>query len=71
MKVEKDTWIDVKEETYRVYTFPNGSYKVEKVIAFYLSTSGGHRLKTAGGSTYFIPAGWLGLEVNAPEMTVQ
>lgn len=71
MKVEKDTWYDVKDETFRQYTFPDGFLIVENVIAFYVSTSGGHRLKTKDGATHFVQAHWLGLEVRAKEMTVQ
>lgn len=76
VKIERDKWYKVDMENHRTYTFPTGKITIEKVVGFCVSSTGGHRLKTfnlalSSQSVHFIPAGWLGLEVNADQMTVE
>lgn len=56
----------------RTYFFPNEDcLVVENVIAFCVSSSGNHRLKIQSDKEVVVKAGWLGLEIVAPKMTVE
>ena len=47
-------------EKVRVYRFPNDEYvRLENVTELVVRPSGTHRLKTAGGKSHIIPAGWI------------
>ncbi len=54
-------------ENRRVYQFPMNQHMiVEGVCAIAVTDIGTHRLCTTKGERYIIPAGWIGLRINAP-----
>lgn len=56
---------EIKGESFRKYHFPDGVFTVENVIGLCIRSSGTHRLNTADGRKFVVPAGWLAIEVGA------
>ena len=53
---------DISSEDVREYTFPGGD--VVRIVAplnLHVSESGGHRVFDAGGTSHYIPKGWIHL----------
>ena len=57
-------------ERSRTYVFPNGEVKVENVVRLCVRPSGTHRLETQDGTKWIVPAGWLGIKVDADKWSV-
>jgi hypothetical protein len=52
-------------EKSRTYHFANGDFTVANLARICVRPSGTHRLETADGKKYIVPAGWLAIEVVA------
>jgi len=68
MNKELDTplvFIEIKGESFRRYHFQSGVFTVEHVVGLCIRASGTHRLNTADGRKFVIPAGWLAIEIGA------
>ena len=52
-------------EKSRTYVFAAGEVTVLNVVRVCSRPSGSHRLETAVGEKYIIPAGWLAIKVDA------
>jgi len=58
-------------ERSRTYIFPAEEgpalyeMKIEGVVRVCARPSGAHRLETADGSKYIVPAGWLAIKIDA------
>ncbi len=58
-------------EKCRTYHFPDGKkLVVGPVVAICIRLSGTHRLKGADGKLWIVPAGWLGVEIEADGWTL-
>lgn len=61
-------WIDVSNELWRKYKYPNGTIeRYESPVALVIGSKhrhwggGGHRLVTADGLSHYVPPGWTRL----------
>jgi hypothetical protein len=53
---------DISSEAFRVYEFSNGKeVRIDEPLRLNVSPSGGHRLFDAGGTSHYIPKGWVHL----------
>jgi len=52
-------------EKSRTYVFPTGEVTVNNVAKVCVRPSGSHRLETATGEKYIVPAGWLAIKIDA------
>lgn len=52
---------DISSEGSRVYTFPNGSVTILRPLYLNVSPSGGHRVFSIDGLSWYIPPGWISL----------
>lgn len=51
---------DISSEQYREYVFPGGDcIRITKPLKLHVSESGGHRIFSGDGTSYYIPAGWI------------
>lgn len=56
-------WKDISSEKTRTYTFPGGdTIKIEGPLRLRVSESGGHRIETEGGRSFYVAPGWLYFE---------
>ena len=57
-------WIDISSEEYRAYFFPNADKAVVIDYPNYLhiSDSGGHRIISKDGISFYIPPTWIAIE---------
>ena len=64
-------FIELTGEAARIYVFRVGKdtaeFRVEGVTRICVRPSGTHRLETASGRKFIIPAGWIALEIVAAE----
>lgn len=53
---------DISSEQVRTYNFgQKGFIKIEQPLKLNVSSSGGHRVYDASGTSHYIPSGWLEL----------
>jgi hypothetical protein len=58
---------DISSEAYRKYAFAGAVLEISNPIALSVSESGGHRVLSGDGESYYIPKGWLYLEWRAKD----
>lgn len=53
---------EIATEAYREYVFPCGAVvRIDAPTHLSVSKSGGHRLLDAGGTSHYVPSGWVHL----------
>ncbi len=53
---------DISSESSRTYNFgQKGFVKITKPLKLAVSSSGGHRIFSADGTSHYIPSGWVHL----------
>lgn len=53
---------DISSESFRVYEFSNGKeVRIDEPLRLNVSSSGGHRLFDASGTSHYVPKGWIHL----------
>lgn len=58
-------------ERKRTYHYDGGkSFEVTNVVALCVRPSGTHRLETADGKKWIVPAGWLAIELDVDAWTL-
>jgi hypothetical protein len=57
-------FVDISTETFREYTFPNITVRIDEPLKLNVSKSGGHRIFDAKGNSHYIPTGWIHLKWN-------
>jgi hypothetical protein len=61
-------FVDISSETTRTYWFPgNESITIPAPQFLNVSRSGGHRLLTANGVSFYVPKGWIALSWEAKD----
>lgn len=55
------TEIDISTEQWRLYTYADGTYRIDAPVALHITDSGSHRVIDADGVTHRPTPGWLGL----------
>lgn len=71
MKPEKLEFAEISGENSRTYLFPKGAeLTVFGVTKICVRPSGTHRLESAGGFKYIVPAGWIGIRIDAGEWSL-
>ena len=58
----KREWIDISSEEYRTYHFSGDSITIKKPHRLNVSNSGGHRILSEEGKSFYIPSGWICIE---------
>lgn len=59
---------NISSEQYRVYDFANGrTIRIDDPMWLNVSAGGGHRLFDAGGTSHYIPKGWIHLKWKAKD----
>lgn len=65
MKFKNDSdnvFTDISSEAYRTYEFPKGDLvTITKPLKLSVSRSGGHRVFDEGGTSHYVPKGWIHL----------
>lgn len=52
-------WKDISSEEYRIYVYPDDwRISINKPSKLHVSASGGHRIVTEDGLSYYIAPGW-------------